>query len=125
MTILKTWASNGLPALVAAGLLVQPGDARAAPAGDAQTHARQMLLAPQARITSGNAWLNTRVAARTGDALEEARGLILGTRAEKSPRSSAPMLEIGALPLAAARVTRVVPQDAQAQARRLIHGGAA
>lgn len=130
MIKVKQIALDWLPSLMAAGLLVQATDAlAAAPSGDAQTQAREILLGNRAAargpLVSEKMVLDLRIPARAADAGQAARGLILGTPSTEELPLGAQTLQARATPFAASRASHAGRQDAQAQARRLIHGGAA
>jgi len=127
MITLKRIALTWLPPLIAAGSLVQASDAlAAAPAGDAQTQAREILLgdrvAPGGQVAAGAVVLSIQLAAPAGDAALAARGLILGQGPEELPIRAQTLAQV--TPLTGSRAGHTARQDAQAQARRLIHGGA-
>jgi hypothetical protein len=115
-----------LPALLAAGLLAHTSDAlAAAPAGDAQAQAQQLLAAPRSEAAPGGVHREPRVPAVTSDAALSARGLILGGAGQEHLRSRGQTLQASVAPEAAPRRVRPGRQDAQAQARRLLHGDVA
>jgi len=118
-------ALKWLPPLMTAGLLLQASAAvAAAPSGDAQVQARQILVGAGARPASRIAFPAVRAPARAGDAAQAARGLILSSPDQDELPLGAQTLQARVTPLAESRVARSGRQDAQAQARRLIHGGA-
>jgi hypothetical protein len=116
-------ALSRLPALLAAAFLAQTGVAlAAAPAEDAHTQARQLLAAPGGHAPGGR---DLRVPARAGDAALSARGLLLGSAGQEHLPLRRQTLQARVSPEGAPHPGRAGRQDAQAQARRLIHGGVA
>jgi hypothetical protein len=125
MITLKRFSLNLVAPLLAAGLLVQ-GDALAATTpDDAQALARRLLVAPAAAAATPGTRLDARVAAATADAARDARGLILNRPSRVELPLKAQPLQARATSVEASRTAGTGGQDAQAQARRLIHGGAA
>jgi hypothetical protein len=124
MIKLKQIALNWAPPLLAAVCLVQAGDALAgAAADDAQAQARRVLVAPAG--AGAPRGLSVPVFARASDAARAARGLLLGSPPHEELPMSVQTLQARVTSLGGARAPRAGRQDAQAQARRLIHGGAA
>ena len=118
----KDIALHFLPPLVAALCLLPAAEVcAAAPAGDAQAQARAILAAPRSEAAPGEERSPVRVLGRAGDAALAARSLLLGDVAPQVRRMDALTLQARL----ALRTGRAARQDAQAQARRLIHGGAA
>jgi hypothetical protein len=118
MITLKKIVPNFVPPLVVALCLVSSHEALAgAAAGDAQAQARQVLVAPG---DSRPPRAQVRVPRGESDAALAARRLLLG--AAPAPRLEAATLQARLAPLSGARAVRAAREDAQAQARRLIHG---
>jgi hypothetical protein len=125
MITLKRVALKGLPALLASSFLVGTTAALAAPAaGDAQTQARQLVLAPAGDAASAGVRLDIRSGPRAADAALAARALILGTERQEALPITAEALQARVTPVAALRTARTARQDAQAQARHLLRGAA-
>ena len=120
MNTLKQMVPNFMPPLMVALCLVSGNEAFAAAAGDAQAQARQVLLAPGGAGGAREVRADVRVLARGSDAALAARRLLLGTL--EQPRMNASKLQARLAPPGDARAVRAARQDAQAQARRLIHG---
>jgi hypothetical protein len=130
MTTLRRISLNWLPPLMAVGFLAQASDVlAAAPSGGAQAQARELLLGNSAAshgpIAAGGAGMDLRIPGRGADAAHAARDLILGSPGPQQLPVSAQTLQARVTPFAAFHGARTGRQDAQAQARRLIHGGAA
>jgi hypothetical protein len=119
MIKLKRIALNSMPPLVLA-LCLMPASAvfAAAPAADAQAQARQILMAPRATATSGGARAYLREPGSGSDAAHAAQRLLLGGVPREQAGTSASALAA----LAGSHAARASRQDAQAQARGLIHG---
>jgi hypothetical protein len=119
MTTPRQIALNLMPAVLLA-LCVLPAApiAAAAPAADAQAQAREVLAAPHGDAAAGDVRFHVGVGGKPGDAGQAARSLILGGVPREEARANVLTLQ-ARLTL---RVGRTGRQDAQAQARRLIHG---
>jgi hypothetical protein len=125
MMTLKRFSLNLMAPLLAAGLLVQGDALAAAPPDDAQALARQTLVGRAGAAATAGTRLDARVAAATADAARDARGLILNRPSRVELPLTAQPLQARVTSVEASHTARRGRQDAQAQARRLIHGGAA
>ena len=115
-----------MPLVTVSLLLQSPSGLAAAPAPDAQAQARATILGSRLTPDAGSA---THAAVPTpaadADAALAARALIVGSPDSQGLRLRLQALQARVEPFAGLRARNVAREDAQVQARRLLHGGAA